>query len=101
MCFNVNVQSVTDCSGNLRQPMSRSGKHKKERKSMNTSETKVAPRLLSIAQLSQYTGLGKTKARTWADEIGAVRKIGTRTLFDRQVIDAALDSVKEDGGNDA
>lgn len=68
---------------------------------MSTSETKVAPRLLSISQLSQYTGLGKTKARTWADEIGAVRKIGTRTLFDKQVIDAALDSVKEEGENDA
>ena len=68
---------------------------------MNTNETKVAPRLLSIAQLSQYTGLGKTKARIWADEIGAVRKIGTRALFDKQVIDAALDSARQDGGNDA
>ena len=72
-----------------------------QRKTQKGAEAKVAPRLLSIAQLSQYTGLGKTKARTWADEIGAVRKIGTRTLFDKQVIDAALDSVKEDGGNDA
>ena len=68
---------------------------------MNTSETKVDPRLLSITQLSQYTGLGKTKARSWADEIGAVRRIGTRTLFDKRVIDAALDSQKEGGGNDS
>lgn len=67
----------------------------------STQKTEVTPRLLSKAQLCQYTGLGTTKAYCWAKEIGAVRKIGTRTLFDKQVIDAALDSVKEDGKNDA
>lgn len=49
------------------------------------------PRLLSITELTHYTGLGRTKAREWAKEIGAVRKIGTRALYDRHVIDAALD----------
>lgn len=48
-------------------------------------------RLLSITELTHYTGLGRTKAREWAKEIGAVRKIGTRALYDKHVIDAALD----------
>lgn len=58
------------------------------------AKTKVndpAPRLLSITELTRYTGLGRTKAREWAEEIGAVRKIGARALYDRYVIDAALD----------
>lgn len=59
-----------------------------------TRETDIEPRLLSMKELTIYTGLGKTKAREWAESIGAVKKIGTRALYDKQVIDAALDAQK-------
>lgn len=55
-----------------------------------TKVNELDPRLLSITELTRYTGLGRTKAREWAEEIGAVRKIGTRALYDKHVIDAAL-----------
>ena len=54
-----------------------------------------------MKDLTRYTGLGKTKARTWAESIGAVRKIGTRALFDKQVIDAALDAQKGEGSHES
>lgn len=68
----------------------------------STQKTEVTPRLLSKAQLCQYTGLGTTKAYCWAKEIGAIRRLGRRTLYDRNVIDSAIDAMtpKEDGGND-
>ena len=69
---------------------------------MNTSTNKgIEPRLLSVKELTQYTGLGKTKAREWAESIGAVRKIGTRALYDRQAIDAALDAQKGEGRHES
>lgn len=69
--------------------------------STSTKRTAIAPRLLSNKELIQYTGLGKTKAREWAEAIGAVRRIGTRVLYDKRVIDAALDAKMEGGGNDS
>ena len=64
----------------------------------NTNTAGIEPRLLSMKDLTRYTGLGKTKARTWAESIGAVRKIGTRALFD---IDAALDAQKGEGSHES
>lgn len=65
---------------------------------MSTKENeRIQPRLLSISDLARYTGLGKTKARTWAESLGALRKIGTRALYDLRVIDAALDGQKGEG----
>ena len=50
-------------------------------------------RMLSIEEAVFYTGMGRTKCRQWVKEIGAVRKIGTRVLCDRKIIDTALDKV--------
>lgn len=58
---------------------------------MNATAKELDPRLLSISELTHYTGLGTSKAREWAKEIGAVRKIGRRVLYDKRIIDAALD----------
>ena len=66
---------------------------------MNTN-TNIEPRLLSMAELKAYTGLGKTKAREWADSIGATRKIGRRALYDKRVIDAALDAEKGEAADE-
>ena len=50
-------------------------------------------RLLSINEVSLYLGLGNSKTRVYMDEIGATRKIGARVLFDKNIIDKALDKM--------
>ena len=60
----------------------------RERTKTNTD----CKRLLDITELAQYIGMGKTYSRKWADEIGAVKHFGRRVLFDRNVIDSALDN---------
>ncbi len=49
-------------------------------------------RLLTLQEAAQYIGLGTRRAREFMDQIGAVRKFGSRVLFDKAVIDAALDN---------
>ena len=51
-------------------------------------------RLLSINEVSLYLGLGNSKTRVYMDEIGATRKIGARVLFDKKIIDGALDKMQ-------
>ncbi|MBQ6094393.1 MAG: polyprenyl synthetase solanesyl diphosphate synthase [Lachnospiraceae bacterium] len=48
-------------------------------------------RMLGIDEAAKYLGLGKVVTRAWMDEIGATRKFGRRVLFDKQIIDRALD----------
>lgn len=65
---------------------------------MNTRKSDILiteKRMLSIIEASNYTGLGRNSFRSWADEIGATRKYGTRVLFDRKVIDEAIDQMAE------
>ncbi|WP_288802680.1 polyprenyl synthetase solanesyl diphosphate synthase [uncultured Dialister sp.] len=50
-------------------------------------------RLLNLRELVTYTGLGESKARAWAREIGAARKIGRRTVYDRAIIDKSIDGL--------
>lgn len=50
-------------------------------------------RLFTIKELMVYTGLGESKARAWAKEIGANYKIGRRTVYDRTIIDKAIDEL--------
>jgi len=52
-------------------------------------------RLLNIKEVCIYTGRGQVTARKYMDEIGATRKFGRRVLFDKTVIDAALDKMGE------
>lgn len=52
-------------------------------------------RLLNRAEMVAYTGMGKTAGGNWCRKIGAVRHIGARVLYDRKVIDAAIDALKE------
>lgn len=47
-------------------------------------------RLLNIKEVCAYIGLGQTQARRYMDEIKATRTFGRRVLFDKTVIDAAL-----------
>lgn len=54
------------------------------------SGTIAEKRLLNIKEVCAYTGIGQTNARAYMDEIGATRKFGRRVLFDKIVIDEAL-----------
>ena len=47
-------------------------------------------RLLNIRVLMDYTGLGESKAKRWARETGAAKKIGRRTVYDRKIIDKCI-----------
>lgn len=48
-------------------------------------------RLLSIPEAGAYCGLGRSKITEFAQEAGAVRRIGRRVLVDRAALDAAID----------
>lgn len=52
-------------------------------------------RMLSADELAKYVGLGRHTARQFAEEIGAVKHYGKRVLFDRVIIDKALDQMGE------
>lgn len=52
-------------------------------------------RLFNVSEMLRYTGLGRSKGLEWCKEIGALRHIGTRALYDRRVIDKAIDELKE------
>lgn len=52
-------------------------------------------RLMSEKETCEYVGLGRNKCRSWAAEIGAVRRIGSRVLYDRVVIDRAINEMDE------
>lgn len=50
-------------------------------------------RMLNAAELQNYVGLGRHKAREFAESIGAMRRYGGRVLFDRKALDEALDNM--------
>lgn len=64
-------------------------------KAENRFEGLNEKRMLSIDEAAFYIGMGRTKCREWLKEIGAIRKIGSRVICDRKIIDAALDSQSE------
>ena len=51
-------------------------------------------RMLNIREAAAYLGLGTTTTRTWLAEIGAKRSFGTRSLYDKNIIDNALDAMQ-------
>lgn len=50
-------------------------------------------RMLNIKEVCIYTGMGQTRARQYMDTIGATKQFGRRVLFDKNVIDSALDEI--------
>ena len=61
---------------------------------MNVKEYQdIEPRMLTQKQAETYTGMGRTVLNTFATDIGARRKIGRKVLYDKRVIDAALDAL--------
>ncbi len=49
------------------------------------------PRLLTFELASSYLGLAEQTVRNRAAEIPGRRKLGRRTVFDRKVLDRAID----------
>lgn len=54
-----------------------------------------AKRLMTMKELRAYTGMGRTRACQWGKAIGACRHFGSRILFDRLIVDAAIDRMTE------
>lgn len=52
-------------------------------------------RLLDVSETCAYLNLGKSKGVEFAKSVGAERKIGRRCLYDKKVLDAALDRMIE------
>ena len=52
-------------------------------------------RMLSVDGLAAYIGMGRTKALEFGERCGAKRKMGKRTLYDKKVVDKALDALEE------
>lgn len=52
-------------------------------------------RMMGVEELCAYIGMGKTKATEFGESVGAKRKLGKRTLFDKKIIDKALDELSE------
>lgn len=49
-------------------------------------------RMFSLSEACEYTGMGKTRAKEYLSEIGALQRRGRKLLYDRKIIDAALDA---------
>ena len=62
-------------------------------KKQNVMGTIGEKRLLNIKEVCIYTGIGQTRARQYMDKIGATKQFGRRVLFDKNVIDSALDEI--------
>ncbi len=57
-------------------------------------------RLISVAELQEYIGMGKTKAVAWGKAIGADTRLGRRLLFDRVIVDKAIDELHTSDSNE-
>lgn len=52
----------------------------------------IEKRLLSAEEAQSYCGIGRFTFRKFADKVGATKRFGTRVLFDKAIIDKALDN---------
>lgn len=57
-----------------------------------TTTNQTSARLLSLQEISAYLGIGSSTARKFCTKCGAVHQIGSRTLYDRLVVDQHLNA---------
>ena len=57
-------------------------------------DVKHEKRMLNIREGIEYTSLKRSSFEAFAESIGAVRRFGRRKLYDKLIIDAALDNSK-------
>ena len=64
----------------------------KTRRDIGTTDIRNK-RMLNMHEATFYTGMGYTNCRKWLEEIGAIKRFGSRILVDKHVVDAAIDSM--------
>lgn len=57
-------------------------------------QNQMDKRMLSEKEAQDYLGLKRGKCREFGDKVKAVKHIGRRVLYDRKILDAALDSLE-------
>ena len=57
-------------------------------------QIQIDKRMLSQKEAEEYLGLKRGKCREFCEKINAVKHIGSRVLYDRKIIDDALDSLE-------
>ena len=62
-------------------------------KTRKMGQNRELSRLLDVQDLQNYLSMGRNKAVAFARENGAEKRIGKRLLFDKQVLDRAIDSL--------
>lgn len=60
-----------------------------------TNIASVEKRMLDATEVCAYLGLGRNRGIEFAKSIGAERKIGRRSLYDKRILDKALDEMTE------
>lgn len=53
-------------------------------------------RLLTVKELMEYTGRGRTQATQWGRDIGAAVQFGRHVVFDRLIIDREVDRLRDE-----
>ena len=64
-------------------------------KRTETGNASLEVRLLNADQLRTFLGLGKNNSVIFARECGAERHFGRRCLYDKKVLEAALDRLTD------
>lgn len=57
---------------------------------------KPLKRLLTVKELMEYTGRGRTQATQWGRDIGAAVQFGRHVVFDRLIIDREVDRLRDE-----
>ena len=57
------------------------------------SYTVTEPRMMDLNNLTVYLSLGRHKAAEFGKECGAEKHIGRRCLYDKKIIDEAIDRI--------
>ena len=65
-------------------------------KERTRTENMSAVRLFDTHELCTYIGMGRNSAVAFARKCGAEKRIGRRLLFDRAILDKALDEMTAD-----
>ena len=55
-------------------------------------------KLMAIGDCCEYLSMGASKTRRFLEEIGAKVRIGGNVLYDKDIIDAYIEKVQEEGG---
>lgn len=56
-------------------------------------ENNVSKRMLTQKEAQEYLGLKQAKCREFGEQINCIRRIGRRVLYDKFIIDKALDNL--------